>query len=96
MGTMTVGQASAFAPNYNKAVIGAARIFKLLDRVPLIDSTGETGSDVPAKVEGNIEFDKAGFSYPSRPTVKVRELGNILAAYPTKYPMRVSPSAAIG
>ena len=40
LGTMMVGQASAFAPNYNKAVIAAARIFKLLDRKPLIDSDG--------------------------------------------------------
>ena len=46
MGTMTVGQASAFAPNYNKAIIGAARIFALLDRTPLIDSTGELGVDI--------------------------------------------------
>ena len=38
MGTMMVGQASAFQPNYNKAVIAAGRIFKLLDRKPLIDS----------------------------------------------------------
>ena len=35
---MMVGQASAFQPNYNKAVIAAGRIFKLLDRKPLIDS----------------------------------------------------------
>ena len=38
LGTMMVGQASAFQPNYNKAVIAAGRIFKLLDRKPLIDS----------------------------------------------------------
>ena len=38
MGTMMVGQASAFQPNYNKAVIAAGRIFKLLDRKPLIVS----------------------------------------------------------
>ena len=45
MGTMMVGQASAFQPNYNKAVIAAGRIFKLLDRKPLIDS--ESGNDAP-------------------------------------------------
>ncbi len=36
----------AFAPNYNKAIMGSARIFKLLDKVPLIDSTGITGHDI--------------------------------------------------
>ncbi len=40
---MMVGQATAFAPNYNKAIIAAARVFKLLDRVPKIDSTGAAG-----------------------------------------------------
>ena len=41
---MMVGQASAFQPNYNKAVIAAGRIFKLLDRKPLIDSEGGSNS----------------------------------------------------
>ena len=43
LGTMMVGQATAFAPNYNKAVVAAARIFRLLDRRPKIDSTGASG-----------------------------------------------------
>lgn len=43
LGTMMVGQATAFAPNYNKAVLAAARVFRLLDRRPLIDSQGQTG-----------------------------------------------------
>ena len=43
LGTMMVGQATAFAPNYNKAVVAAARVFKLLDRKPLIDSSGAAG-----------------------------------------------------
>ena len=38
-----VGQATAFAPNYNKAVLAAARVFRLLDRKPLIDSRGQSG-----------------------------------------------------
>lgn len=43
LGTMMVGQATAFAPNYNKAVVAAARVFKLLDRAPLIDGDGQSG-----------------------------------------------------
>ena len=43
LGTMMVGQATAFAPNYNKAVLASARVFKLLDRKPLIDGHGESG-----------------------------------------------------
>ena len=43
LGTIMVGQATAFAPNYNKAVLAAARVFRLLDRRPLIDSQGQSG-----------------------------------------------------
>ena len=43
LGTMMVGQATAFAPNYNKAVLASARVFKLLDRKPLIDGDGQSG-----------------------------------------------------
>lgn len=46
LGTMVVGQAAAFAPNYNAGVIAAARIFHLLDRKPEIDSTGSSGLKV--------------------------------------------------
>lgn len=38
-----VGQATAFAPNYNKALLAAARVFKLLDRKPKIDANDATG-----------------------------------------------------
>jgi ATP-binding cassette subfamily B (MDR/TAP) protein 1 len=94
LGTMMVGQATAFAPNYNKAVIAAARVFKLLDRVPLIDGDGQSGvrlvSDthlIPKdklgfkivmllflnqnRIEGDISFKDADFSYPTRPQVNV-------------------------
>ena len=54
MASMTVGQASAFAPNYNKAIIGSARIFKLLDRVPLIDASGQTGADIVSTSSHNL------------------------------------------
>ena len=30
LGTMMVGQCTAFAPNYNKAVLAAARVFRYL------------------------------------------------------------------
>lgn len=43
LGTMMVGQAVAFAPNYSKGKVAAARIFKLLDRIPAIDSSSTTG-----------------------------------------------------
>jgi len=38
------GQVSAFSPDYVKARIAAARLFKLFDRVPLIDSSCNEGN----------------------------------------------------
>jgi len=70
LGTMMVGQASAFAPNYNKAMIAAARIFSLLDRKPKIDSASGSGLRLN-EVDGDAEFKDAVFSYPTRKTVRV-------------------------
>ncbi|MPC74368.1 Multidrug resistance 65 [Portunus trituberculatus] len=43
LGTMMVGQAVAFAPNYSKARVAASQIFHLLDRNPQIDSSAGIG-----------------------------------------------------
>lgn len=38
-----LGRASNYAPDYAKARTSAARVFKLLDRVPMIDSYSKHG-----------------------------------------------------
>lgn len=43
LGTMMVGQAVAFAPNYSKARVAASQIFSLLDRRPAIDTSPGVG-----------------------------------------------------
>lgn len=45
-GTMMVGQTMAFAPNYNKAKVSGARILRLLDRKPAIDSSPGVGLQI--------------------------------------------------
>ena len=42
-GAMIAGQIASFAPDYVKAKTSAARIFKLLDRVPAIDAHSNEG-----------------------------------------------------
>ena len=42
-GAISIGQASAFAPNYAKAKLSANRIFALLDREPIIDNYSQEG-----------------------------------------------------
>ena len=55
LGTLMVGQASAFAPNYNKAVVAASRIFELLDRKPAIDSNFPSKGNTP--VSSSASYD---------------------------------------
>ena len=43
-GAFAVGQTSSFAPDYAQAKISASRLFKLLDRVPEIDSENKEGA----------------------------------------------------
>lgn len=66
-GSWMLGQALAFAPNFNTAKISAGRIFRLLDRVPEITSApGSEGMDIDWKADGLIQFSKVEFHYPTR------------------------------
>ncbi|CAG2103942.1 unnamed protein product [Medioppia subpectinata] len=69
-GTAMVGQAVAFAPDYQKGRVAAVHIFKLLDRMPKILVNALTG-DKPTKCEGNVRFNDLQFTYPTRRNVKV-------------------------
>ena len=43
MGGFVLGQVSALSPDYEKAKIAAARLFKIFDRKSAIDSSSEDG-----------------------------------------------------
>merc|ERR1719401_1336189 len=49
-----------------RASAAAVRLFKVFDRVPLIDSLGDSGTTLP-KVDGEIELKDVKFAYPSAP-----------------------------
>lgn len=70
LGTMMVGQAVAFAPNYSKAKVAAARIFQLLERRPAIETSSGVGLRLSGHVE-NIELQDVHFTYPTRPDVPI-------------------------
>ncbi|CAB3983659.1 Multidrug resistance 1 [Paramuricea clavata] len=70
MGAMMAGQISAFTPDYMKAKIAAARMFKIFDRIPGIRSDSNEGLQVE-KTEGHVEFKNVTFRYPFRQDVKV-------------------------
>ncbi|CAG2108236.1 unnamed protein product, partial [Medioppia subpectinata] len=69
-GTAMVGQAVAFAPDYQKGRLASVHIFKLLDRLPKILVNQFTG-DTPDMSAGNVRFDGLEFTYPTRPNVKI-------------------------
>ncbi|XP_011646882.1 multidrug resistance protein homolog 49 isoform X1 [Pogonomyrmex barbatus] len=78
-GSWMLGQALAFAPNFNTAKISAGRIFKLLDRVPEITSPpGSEGKDSDWKADGLIQFSKINFQYPTRPEMSVLKGLNLI------------------
>ncbi|KAG7198448.1 hypothetical protein KM043_005833 [Ampulex compressa] len=71
-GSWMLGQALAFAPNFNTAKISAGRIFRLLDRVPQISSPpGSESKDLDWKADGLIQFSKVEFQYPTRPESQI-------------------------
>ena len=61
-GAMGVGQAAAFAPDYDKAKVSANRMFYLFDHVPAIDSSDESGTKLVSKtIRNNIDLTRSIF-----------------------------------
>lgn len=70
LGTMMVGQAVAFAPNYSKARVAASQIFSLLDRRPAIDTSPGVGLRLSGDIT-NINLKGVFFTYPTRPDTPI-------------------------
>ncbi|KAF1322463.1 Multidrug resistance protein abc superfamily, partial [Globisporangium splendens] len=70
MSTLAVGMAAQNTTANAKAKLAAKRVFKIIDRVPEIDSTSPTGIVLP-HVNGDIEFKILTFTYPSRPDAQI-------------------------
>ncbi|GAB6020133.1 hypothetical protein CHUAL_002862 [Chamberlinius hualienensis] len=71
MGSSMVASAFAFAPNYSKGIVSAARIFVLLERKPIIDSSLESGLKLPDSTPGVVRFKGVEFRYPARKDIPV-------------------------
>uniref|UniRef100_T1JDG5 ABC-type xenobiotic transporter n=1 Tax=Strigamia maritima TaxID=126957 RepID=T1JDG5_STRMM len=75
-GMMMIGQSVAMAPNYNKGLMSAGRIFQLLDRKPLTTKSG-TGLKLGDFSDASVEFEEIKFSYPSRSQAQILKGLNI-------------------
>ncbi|XP_039955040.1 ATP-dependent translocase ABCB1 isoform X1 [Bactrocera neohumeralis] len=70
MGTASIANALAFAPNLQKGVTAAKKIYLLFNRVPQIqDKPGI--SLAPWTAEGDVDFKEVKFSYPTRAEIPV-------------------------
>ncbi|KAK5639991.1 hypothetical protein RI129_010802 [Pyrocoelia pectoralis] len=69
MGTVSIANALAFTPNFQKGITAAGKIFQLLNRVPKVTDAPDATS--PQWKEGNIDYSRVGFSYPTRSSIRV-------------------------
>uniref|UniRef100_A0A8C4XA74 Bile salt export pump-like n=1 Tax=Erpetoichthys calabaricus TaxID=27687 RepID=A0A8C4XA74_ERPCA len=65
-----LGRASSFTPDYAKAKVAAAQLFKLFDRIPKISLQSDQG-EVWDSFRGELEFINCKFTYPTRPDVQI-------------------------
>ncbi|CAJ0913935.1 1048_t:CDS:2, partial [Entrophospora sp. SA101] len=72
IGAFSIGNAAPYLSSVSNALGAAAKIYKIIDRVPMIDSSADKGKKfAKSEFKGFIEFKNINFSYPSRPDVQV-------------------------
>jgi len=70
MGAMALGQASPNVTAFANGRGAAFKIFEVMDRKSKIDPFSKEGT-LHENVQGDVEFRDVGFSYPSRPDVRI-------------------------
>ena len=68
---MTMGQTLVFAPTIATAFIGAYRLFKIIDRNPLIGSPQIINKSQEIDQRDDILFKEIDFRYSTRPNVQI-------------------------
>lgn len=70
-GAWMLGQALAYAPNVNSAMLSAGRLSKLFDRIPKMHNPSSSYNPLFQNHDGGIQFNNVEFRYPTRPTVPI-------------------------
>ena len=60
-----------FIPDANIAKAAAKAVFKIIDRSPSTDATTEKAGTKLDSINGDVQFQKVTFAYPSRPQAEV-------------------------
>lgn len=70
-GVYMMSTSFAFAPTITTAFTGAYRLFKIIDRSPIINSTNIENTSEQANKRNDISFKRIDFRYPLRPDVQI-------------------------
>lgn len=70
-GTLFMCQTLVFAPAITTAFVGAHGVFKILDRIPLIQSPHVSNKTRKPDKHNNIKYNQIDFRYPTRPNVQI-------------------------
>lgn len=76
MGTITIANALAFTPNFQKGLMAASKVFQLLKREPKVQDP--TNPIVADSYYGDINYSSIEFKYPTRPDMKILRGLNLL------------------
>ena len=76
LSAFSTAQSQLHFPDVAKGKAAAKRVFAIIDRKPLIDSSSEEGG-MPAVCKGQIELKDVSFAYPERPDAVVFNRFNI-------------------
>lgn len=68
---MTMGQTLVYAPTIATAFIGAYRLFKIIDRNPLIGSPRIAKKSQAIDQRNDISYKEIDFRYSTRPDVQI-------------------------
>lgn len=72
MGSVSIANSLAYAPNFQKGMVAAGKVKQLLERQPKIqDPKPVMGNYKKWEAIGDVAFDKAKFFYPSRPSSQI-------------------------
>lgn len=71
MAIQVLSQSLIFIPAFAMALVGAHRLFQILDREPLIKSPYVENKSRIAGTSNDIEFKRIDFRYPTRPNVQI-------------------------
>ncbi|XP_013099657.2 multidrug resistance protein homolog 49 [Stomoxys calcitrans] len=76
-GSWMLGQALAYTPNVNEAILSAGRLLKLFQRVPNMQNPASAPYNTSEKCDGDITYDQVYFEYPTRKGIPILDNFNL-------------------